>query len=63
MHRLVRLGIALVAGVVPGLLFGFLFSPDPTGATPLVVGLGVGLVLAAMVYAAIDSDGGSSTPA
>jgi hypothetical protein len=46
----VALLVSLAAGVPAGFFLGLLFAPDPTGMLSLVVGLPVGLAIAAGLY-------------
>ena len=46
----VRGGLCLLLGIFPGLALGFLFAPDPTGLTPLVIAAVVAVVVGGYLY-------------
>lgn len=46
----VRRALCLLVGIFPGLVLGFLFAPDPTGVTPLVIAAVIAVLVGASLY-------------
>jgi hypothetical protein len=46
----VRGALCLLLGILPGLVLGFLFAPDPTGVAPLVIAAVVTVLVGGVLY-------------
>ena len=50
MHRAIRAVVSALGGLFGGFTLGFLFSPDPTGVTPVLVGTALAVGFAVALY-------------
>ena len=56
MHRAIRAAVSVLGGLFGGFSLGFLFSPDPTGVTPMLVGTALAVGFAVALYVKLDEE-------
>ena len=58
MHRGTRAVVSVLGGLMGGFILGFLLSPDPTGVTPVLVGMALAVGFAVALYVKLGQEAG-----